>query len=306
MTAPYDHDALWLKAKLFLNRAMDEENVRSFDERALWATVALELLAKAALARVSPLLIAEPTEEGINLLIASGVLEGDAQFVSVRAKTVFVRCQRAFRPFSTEEAQNLTRARNGYLHGAAAAFTQMPEEAWWPLYWRQAVILNSACERQISDLVGHDRESIVENHLVQNRKNIEHRTEMLIEQAKLRLAQHNAGTLPAKVAKLWQPGLDRSVSMARSEGAACPACGQVGVIEGEIIRDREWTTEAISQDDYEIVVTLTVFSEHFSCANCGLVLDRPELIEEAGLDTLFAVQGAEDDLPDFEGDYGND
>lgn len=306
MTAPYDHNALWLKAKLFVNRAMDADEIRSFDERALWATFALELLAKAALARVSPLLIAEPTEEGINLLIASGIVEGDAQFVSVRAKTVFTRCQRAFRPFNSDEAQNLVRARNGYLHGATAGFTPIPEDGWWPLYWRQAIILNSACERQVSDLVGHDRESIVENHLLKNRKNIEHRTEMLVEQAKLRLTQHKAGTLPAKVASLWQPGLDRSVSMAHSEGAVCPACGEIGVIEGEIIHDRDWTTEAIGEDDYEIVVTLKVYSEHFSCANCGLVLDRPELIEEAGLDSTFVALGAEDDLPDFEGDYGND
>jgi hypothetical protein len=57
---------------MFLNRAMDEQEARSFDERALWATLALELLAKAALARTSPVLIAEPTEEGTNLLIADG------------------------------------------------------------------------------------------------------------------------------------------------------------------------------------------------------------------------------------------
>src|SRR3954453_7270508 len=134
MTAPYDHDALWLKAKMFLNRAMDEEETRPFDERALWATLALELLGKAALARTSPVLIAEPTEEGTNLLIALGLMEGDAQFISVRAATVFRRCQRAFRPFSSDEAIKLTNARNEYLHGAVPGFTSIPESAWWPLF----------------------------------------------------------------------------------------------------------------------------------------------------------------------------
>ncbi len=37
MTAPYNHDALWVKAKLFINRAMDEDETRSPDERCLWA-----------------------------------------------------------------------------------------------------------------------------------------------------------------------------------------------------------------------------------------------------------------------------
>lgn len=59
-----DPDALWLKARLFINHAMDAGEPRSYDERALWASLALELLGKAALARVSPLLIAQPNEEG--------------------------------------------------------------------------------------------------------------------------------------------------------------------------------------------------------------------------------------------------
>src|SRR5664279_5112666 len=108
MTAPYDHDALWLKAKLFLNHAMDPGETRTFDESALWASLALELLAKAALARVSPLLIATPTEDGLNLLIASGPVEGDARFKSVTAHTLFGRCHKAFKPFNEREVQAIT------------------------------------------------------------------------------------------------------------------------------------------------------------------------------------------------------
>lgn len=102
MTTPYDHEAMWSKAKVFLNRAMDPGPDRSFDEQALWASAALELLGKAALARVSPLLIAEPTEDGANLLIATGLIEGTAQFTSVRASTILSgareRSDRSARP----------------------------------------------------------------------------------------------------------------------------------------------------------------------------------------------------------------
>ena len=55
----------------------------------MWASAALELLGKAALARVSPLLIAAPNEEGLNILIATGLIEGNAKFVSVSASTIF-------------------------------------------------------------------------------------------------------------------------------------------------------------------------------------------------------------------------
>ena len=194
MTAPYDHEALWLKAKLFINRAMDETDERSFDEKALWASLALELLGKAALARVSPLLIAEPTEEGNNLLIASGLVEGDTRFLSVRAKTIYSRCHRAFKPFSDLEAMHITNARNEYLHGSKAGFTSIPEAAWWPRFWAVAVILVGALERETYHLVGLERADLIDKHLEQNKKNIENRTEMLIERAKQRLAQHKAGT----------------------------------------------------------------------------------------------------------------
>ena len=96
MTAPFDYEGLWSKAKVFVNRAMDPGPLRSFDEQVFWASTALELLGKAALAKVSPLLIADPQEEGRNLLIAAGLVEGDARFKSVTAKTIFLRCERAF------------------------------------------------------------------------------------------------------------------------------------------------------------------------------------------------------------------
>lgn len=186
MIAPYDHEALWSKAKVFLNRAMDPGPGRSFDEQALWASAALELLGKAALARVSPLLIAEPTEEGANILIATGLIEGTAQFTSVSASTVFKRCQRAFRPFSASDAQRFSAARNEYLHGSGIGFMTLAPQAWWPRYWALAVILVTAQDREIEDLVGPDRMQAVEAHLAQNAKNVEHRTEALISRARQR------------------------------------------------------------------------------------------------------------------------
>lgn len=55
----------------------------------------------------------------------------------------------------------------------------------------------------MSELVGGDRVAIVERHLEQNSKNLEHRTEALLARARQRLAQWEAGTLPAKVQAQW-------------------------------------------------------------------------------------------------------
>lgn len=199
MTAPYDREALWAKAKVFLNRAMDPGPGRSFDEQALWASAALELLGKAALARVSPLLIAEPTEEGKNLLIATGLVQGKALFTSVSATTVFKRCEHAFKPFSAAEALKFAAARNEYVHGSGIGFMAIPPQAWWPRYWSLAVTLITALDRDAGDLVGPDRLNVVEKYLAQNAKNVEHRTQTLLKRARQRLAQYQAGTLPARI-----------------------------------------------------------------------------------------------------------
>lgn len=305
MSAPYDHEALWLKAKLFLNRAMDDEGVRFFDERALWASLALELLAKAALARQSPLLIAVPSEDGANVLIALGLIGGPARFESVPAKTLYSRCERAFKPFSKAEAGKITQARNEYLHGASADFTQIPEAAWWPRYWAQAVILVTACDREVEDLVGSSRATGVQDYLEQNKTNVQHRAQMLLERAKQRLAQYEAGTLPARVAREWQPGQALTAGFGYSQKEICPACGHQGEVEGQNVIDIRTEYEQIDEDDYDITDTLTVASDYFSCPHCGLVLDGYQILEEAGISPDFHVVRDGSDIP-YQGEYGND
>lgn len=305
MSAPYDYEALWMKAKLFLNHAMDDPEIRSFDERALWSSLALEALAKAALARQSPLLIAVPTEEGTNVLIALGLIGGTARFESIPAKSVYSRCEKAFRPFSMSEAQKTSWARNDYVHGAAATFTRLPESAWWPKYWAQAHILVSACERDLDDLVGPDRARIVQTYLEQNKKHIEHRCETLIARAKQRRAQYEAGTLPAKVAKDWQPGADATAGLSYSQAESCPACENIGTVEGDNRIDITTEYEQSSDGDYDVSVSLTVSSDYFSCGYCGLVLDQYQLLEQAGIADTFEVEGDVNDI-DQGDEYGND
>ena len=304
MTAPYDHEALWVKAKLFINRAMDSDESRAFDEQSLWAALSLELLAKAALARVSPLLIAEPTEDGTNLLIASGLLEGEARFTSLKAKTLFTRCQKAFRPFNLAEASIITNARNEYLHGSGLGFTAIPQHAWWPRFWAQATVLIVALDKDIEDFVGFDRQDIVTKHLEQNAKNVEHRTETLIERAKQRLSQYRSGALPAKVAAEWKSGYDLGAGLLYSTVATCPACGDDGVLEGDSILDTETHWEQNSETDADLIVTHTIGSDYFSCETCHLVLDGYEYIEQAGLPIDFSAEG--DPAEYYEAEYGND
>ncbi|MGB6243324.1 hypothetical protein [Gordonia sp. (in: high G+C Gram-positive bacteria)] len=305
MTAPWNPDALWIKAKLLINHALDDDEPRDFDERALWASLALELLAKAALARVSPLLIAVPNEDGHNLLVASGLVQGEARFTSVQARTLFSRCAKAFKPFSEKEAQTIANARNEYLHGAAASFAPIPPDAWWPRYWAQARILVHACDKDMDDFVGYEYESKVEGHLTRNKKNIEHRAEMLVERARQRLGQFKSGQMRAAELDEWvRRAKCLTAGLRYSASASCPACDGTGLVEGEDVDNAETHYEQISEDDYDAWVDLTVGAAYFSCSECHLILDSYELIEALGLPADFE---ATTDVGDYwEPEYGND
>lgn len=306
MNAPYDHEALWLKAKMFVNRATDEGQDKSFSERALWASLSLELMAKAALARCSPLLVATPTEDGKNLLIATGLMHGEARFQSVSAKTLYERCAHAFKPFSFQEAMKMTHARNEYLHGSTPDFTSMPESAWWPRFWALADVLVVANEKNLEELVGYKRLEVAEAHLRQNKKNIKVRASTLIEAAKRRLSQFEQGTLPAKEAAKWAPGTRYDAGLTYSDPERCPACKSQGELEGKDVEDVDVSYEH-SGDDYFTTVSVTVYSEYFSCASCGLILDSPELIAETGLRQRFDAEGSDYLVAQYEADnYGND
>ncbi|MGA5181323.1 hypothetical protein ACPCBF_16290 [Streptomyces pseudogriseolus] len=268
-------------------------------------------MAKAALARVSPLLIAEPNEEGTNLLIATGLVKGDARFTSVRAKTLMARCHKAFKPFDESEAMKIIDGRNEYLHSSGAGFMAIPPHAWWPRYWAQAAILITALDRDIDELVGRDRESVVLKHLEQRTKNIEQRAEALLERAKQRRQQWLDGTLPTKIAAEWKNGQQLSATMAHSEAATCPACGSTGLLEGDEVVDEEiHYPSALSYAEEDSwgdgSVTLTIEAAYFSCPGCQLILNGYELLKQVELNILFEVEGDIDQYIGQEPEYGND
>lgn len=305
MTTPWNSDALWMKAKLFINLAMDDEDQRSFEERALWASLALELLGKAALSRVSPLLIATPSEDGENLLAAAGLIAGTPRFKSIPAHTLFSRCAAAFRPFSAREAAKIAENRNEYLHSATASFAPIPESAWWPRYWSQARTLIEACDEDLDSFVGSTRVAAVERFLEQNERNITERVEMLIERARRDLARFVAGDMLVRESESWAHPRDLSVNLRYNALATCPACGSSsGCLEGDEIMETAVSYDRMSEEDVYVTLHHDVGADYFSCSTCRLVLDGYELLEAAELPTSIA---AEDEAAGaWEPDYGND
>ena len=142
------------------------------------------------------------------------------------------------------------------------------------------------------------RSGLVDDHLARNKANIEVRVEMKIDRARQRLGQQQRGDIPARVAaELSQQGNLRA-GLVYSTEHECPACEDTGILEG----GTTGRTEIRYEDDFDVDVE--VYTDHFSCETCQLVLTGYEQLEQAGLPTEFEAVG---DISDFdEPDYGND
>ena len=272
----------------------------------MWATLALELIAKAALATHSPILIADPNDDA-SLLGASGLVNADSGFKSVRATTLYRRCKRAFRPFDEKKAEVFATARNEYLHGSAIAFAAIPEHVWWADFWSLASPLIDAQDKDIGEFVGDRRAEVVQVHLQNNKKYLVQRVESLISRSQTRYEEKLSGRISAARLKQWKSESDLRAHLKYSTNCECPACGQLGLIEADDVENIRVETWSYSEEEYGYQGLADAVAEYFVCEDCQLVLNGYELLQEAGIETIFEVE--DDDFVEQlaqESEYGNE
>ena len=299
MIMPWDADALWLKSRMFIHRAMDPD--REFEEQAFWAAAALELLGKAALVRISPTLIAHPDDDGHSIVLASGAVDFTGTFGSVQAKAIWSRCARIFRTFNEGEAKKIAAGRNEYIHSTGVGFDAIPQAQWWARYWAQAFILIEHLDQSIFGFVGPARVMEVEHHLQANKAYLERRLATLIERANSLLSRHRAGSLSVRLEAEWVTF--NAGDYKYKEPRECPACSSDGLVLGEEVVETHYEYGAAYGDPEDPYyhgrsVTLDVAPVEFSCPTCHLTLEDIELLEQAGLDELIHVEGDPEDYYD--------
>jgi len=122
---------LYNKSRLFIERAHEQPvNSHLF---AFWASLALELLCRAALAKIHPVLLADPREDG-SILFAFGVQPAKPP-KSIVTKAIVVRCTRLVTGFTEEMAAHcalMADRRNAELHSGAVGFDNFDNSAWLP------------------------------------------------------------------------------------------------------------------------------------------------------------------------------
>lgn len=287
----WDSARLLEKAQLYATYA--NESDRDSPLFGLWSSLYVELLCRAALAKIHPSLLADPTD-GKNILYAFGVpFKGEP--ISIPAKTVYHRCQALVGGFD-EQCQShcmlMARARNAELHSAEAAFAPLRHNRWRAEHFRVTTILCKFLNVDILEFFEKQEIDDLAEQLVNNTKELEGRVKAKVDQFRGWFEKLS----DAARIELRQKSEPETIALELEEvtlRTKCPACNSEAVAIGK----KELSTKVVVKND-DLVKITTHRTEQFSCRVCKLDLSKDELVI-AGLPASIQVSLNVDPIEHF-------
>jgi hypothetical protein len=308
VTAALSAEALMGKSQAYIGRAVTAKTAGSMGEYQLWASLALELAGKAALAKIHPCLVADPLSS-VSMFAAAGMSVG-TDIKTIIAKTLFDRLTHLSKRFdekTKEFCTNMSLKRNAELHSGEAPFEGVVAASWEGRYWHTAEIILEASDSSIEAWLGADKAKAPKELLAEYKHAIEATAKIRVETAADAFAarpKKDREEAHAKAAAIDTWNMRRSFRLQADEiwETQCPACKSRSFLSG--IKYNEEVSEEDGEDPYEELVDVFYVAEEFLCPSCNLHLDSREAIEAVGLD----VDHVETDTRqrEYEPDYGND
>ena len=229
--ANWDPDALYAKALRYVQR-MSELDSDGW-EYALWSSLALEFLARASLANITPALLAENDKSWSSLYHALGFTPTEEKFAprSIAIGDVFKRLT-AILPTFTKEHENFgvqhTGRRNTELHTGEAAFDGIKSSSWQPRFYQTCEIMLASMELTLEGFVGSDEAKVA-------RQLVAAAADESAKAVKGDLEAHKRVWLTKAEGERATLGSQATLWAMRQEGhrVECPACGSHAMIVGE-------------------------------------------------------------------------
>lgn len=303
-----DSDALHAKSKVYIGRALARKGVGDLDEYQLWASLALELLGKAALARKHPSLVVDPTHWQ-SLFVAAGI-NVTTDVKTIAAKTLFERLTHLVPRFDKSVqkfCQDIAERRNAELHSADLPFRTMRLDAWEARYWHACDTILHQMGSSLEKWLGAADAKAPRQLLEEAANALDAAVKLRVEAAKERfgaLKKSERERLAAE-ADLREPHHQVELFKGRYDEIwveSCPACKCRAFMTGE------QSSEEISEerDEYAIweIVDREFLGEEFRCPTCDLMLMGSDEIDASGLSYIHEDQQERE--MEYEPDYGND
>ncbi len=277
----WEFDDLWNKSKLYAARAFEQPR----DEYTFpfLATLALEFLGRATLAKVHPALLADP-QSGDNILYACGYGAVKSPR-SVPAKTVFIRCQSIVTGFTKSEfglVMSLMQRRNEELHGGGLPYEDFRTELWLADYYRVCKLLLTFLELNLEDFIGPDETEAAEEMIEAAEEEQKSEILKLVAAHKTVFEDLDKEDVEERRERIRQ-------DLRRMQGPVstdpCPSCESTCVRTGEVIR----TSDPRLEDD-QIKIETIVLPTKLDCGVCGLSLKGHGSLHIAGMGGQFTVE----------------
>jgi hypothetical protein len=275
----WDSAGLLAKAQRYVEEMLRHD--RDDWRFAFWSSLTLEVVARAALAHISPALLAEEKDWN-NLYHALGHTPTAAKFTpkSIAVTHVLERLHELIPEFD-KELKNACVVqigkRNAELHSNETPFDNPKDSEWLPLFYRSCIVLLNFMEKQLDDLVGSGEAAVAKS---------------LVDAATDKAARAVARTIAAH-REVWS-GRDDAVRESMIAKAAdwavpqsghrvaCPSCGTTALLTGDPIG-------APIKDIREHTITerQSFLPSRFECVACGLKISGLSQLTAARLGNSY-------------------
>lgn len=273
----WEREPLFTKSHLFFERAFDEDKESTFF--GLWCAMGLELLARSAVAHVSPTLLAEPDQSQQNLLHALGHGATKNKRKSLITIQVISLCQTLipeFTEYHFKIASSIINQRNEELHTGGAAFADYSTSQWIAGFYKCCKILAEFQDESLNSLLGEEVQQEAELILAEVEEEVVGKTKNLI--AAHKKVFENKG-------KEVQDGLKEEAEK-NSEKLAyrghhkvqCPSCEALATVIGE-----PYGKENVQTKEGEIIVRRSILPTKFHCIACELRIDGYNALNAANI-----------------------
>jgi hypothetical protein len=228
----FDYNNLFNKAKLYANRAMDED--RESDLFPFWLSLSLELLARSTLSKISPVLLADTSNnDGTNLLYALE-FETTKKPKSITVLFVLERLTKIEIEFTKTEfdlSKLIIDQRNAELHSGLSGYLDFPVGLWLADYYRICKILLSAQQLSLKDFFGNSEAIAAEKMIEADAEKIKKGVLDNIQAYK----KVFFGYPPEVQEQRIKNASNQDKLHKNAKTIVCPACGNNALIFGEFI-----------------------------------------------------------------------
>jgi hypothetical protein len=282
---PWSKDGLLGKAQRYAQEMLTHS--RDDWHFALMSTFVLEFLARAALAKLSPTLLAE-SKDWNNLYFALGETPTAPRFIprSINVSTVLSRLREILPTFTPElegfAAQHLNR-RNEELHAGSTPFDGLKSN-WLPTYYTTCSVLLESMGESL-DLLFGAKEAKVAETLIAASKDESAKAVMKAIAAHQAMWESKDAKERAKLANQASTWATRQTG----HRVICPACGNDALLAGAPI------SAPLRKLDGDLIVEMQEYlPAKFECVACQLKISGLSQLSACGLGGTFKATSTYD------------